>query len=208
MCVNRLVEFSTCRNSWWQLFWSEVDLYWVILKKCLPHWQQTGGWWGLCTLRHGIQNPLWKPFWLATELMLQNDCNAWQIRAWHYRKSPIARRHCSSRNKTHTFVNKWNLSNIYKFSTTVHSLITGPWKLKSCSKLSFGLKSAAFQLLKQGSVIFTRFVSLTRTEIFLSERDVIWMPLFSRHLAGPAQKLRERGHLSVTPEHERRHASI
>ena len=48
----------------------------------------------------------------------------------------------------------------------VHSLITGPWKLKSRSKSSFGFKSAAVKLLKQGSVILTSFVSLTRTGNF------------------------------------------
>ena len=94
------------------------------------------------------------------------------------------------------------------FNYIVHSLITGPWKLKSCSKLYFGLKSAAVKLLKQGSVILTLFFfSLTSTGNFLRDRDVILAPLFSPHLAGPAKK-RERGHLSVTPEHGRRHAGF
>ena len=68
----------------------------------------------------------------------------------------------------------------------VHSLITGPWKLKSWSKSSLGLKSAAVKLLKQGSVILTSFVSLTSTGNFLRDHDVILAPLFSRHFNGPA----------------------
>ena len=73
-----------------------------------------------------------------------------------------------------------------RIETIVHSLITGPWKLKSRSKSSFGLKSAAVKLLKQGSVILTRFVSLTRTGNLLRDRDVILAPLFSRHFNEPA----------------------
>ena len=68
----------------------------------------------------------------------------------------------------------------------VHSLITGPWKLKSCSKSSFGVKSVGIKKQKLGSVIFTRFVSLICAGIFWHERDVILAPLFSRHLAGTA----------------------
>ena len=71
-------------------------------------------------------------------------------------------------------------------NTIVHSLITGPWKLKSWLNSSFGVKSAAVKLLKQASVILTCFVSLTRMGNFLRDRDVILAPLFSRHLAGPA----------------------
>ena len=84
-----------------------------------------------------------------------------------------------------------------KVNTIVHSLITGPWKLKSCSK-SFGVKPEAAKKLKRGSVILTRFASLIRSGNFWRKRDVILAPLFSRHLAWPALQLPEICHLPVT----------
>ena len=64
--------------------------------------------------------------------------------------------------------------------TIVHSLtsITGPWKLKSCSKSSFGAKSAGIKKQKLGSVILTRFVSLIYAGNFWREHDAILAPLF------------------------------
>ena len=46
--------------------------------------------------------------------------------------------------------------------------------MKSCSKSSFGVKSAAVKKLKWGSVILTRFASLICVGIFCANMTSIW----------------------------------
>ena len=99
-------------------------------------------------------------------------------------KTPVQKQCATYRPVINGFKFAWKQSG--EAQNRDYKFITGPWKLKSWSKSSFGLKSAAVKLLKQGSVIFTRFVSLTRTGNLLRDRDVILAPLFSRHFNGPA----------------------
>ena len=62
--------------------------------------------------------------------------------------------------------------------TIVHSLITGPWKLKSWSKSCFGLKSAAVKLLKQGRVFWLVLFRLLARETFCAIVTSSWCHYF------------------------------
>ena len=62
----------------------------------------------------------------------------------------------------------------------------GSLKIEKLLKIVFLAQIGSSQDAEAGKCDFDSFFSLVRTGNFLRELDVIWAPLFSRHLARPA----------------------